>query len=333
MTFILPNMAFGKDGNVVFLTARKGRTTLNGLRASDKSDVIGVIDYPRLALCAFFRASVVVICDLERMTPDYEKRLTQIFARWKEQPLSPLILNRPPRVLRRFELLRKLYKAGVNKTDVHRLDDPDSIEKTALPCFIRDEAGHHLNPAPPRLLHTRDELIEEKLRLHENGVSAFGKLVVEVEDTRDDKGYYCKSAYFRVADSYIPAHRFWNSHWFVKNTEQSLLTRNPELIEKERSFIQSDPHGAEIARIFDLAGIEYGRIDYGVRADGGIHVFEINTNPNHPYLDRVGEERKDILKATQQKVVTALKQLAEANTCARLQWPRDELMHRLKSQV
>ena len=42
--------------------------------------------------------------------------------------------------------------------------------------------------------------------------------------------------------------------------------------------MESNPHEAEVRRIFDLARIEYGRIDYAFR-DGRMQVWEINTNP------------------------------------------------------
>jgi len=35
-----------------------------------------------------------------------------------------------------------------------------------------------------------------------------------------------------------------------------------------------------LRRIFDIAGIDYGRIDYSLR-DGAVETWEINTNPVH----------------------------------------------------
>lgn len=326
-------MTSGKDGGVVFLTARKARTTLNGLRALDRKSVTGVIDYPRLALCPSFRASAVIICDVERMSPAYEARLVEITRAWTEKPQAPQILNAPPKALRRYELLKKLKKLGVNRTDVHRLDDPYTIEKVSFPCFIRDEAGHHLTPQSPQLLHSRDHLRAEIERLHNEGVACYGKIVVEFEDTRDDTGLYSKLACFNIANTLIPAHQFWSSDWFVKYSDPHLLAQRPELIERERNFVLTNPHQAQLARLFEAANIDYGRIDYGIRPDGGVHVFEINTNPNHPAPGAVATERKSYFGAMQQRVMDALEDLAEQNPAVRLQWPRDELIHRLKNQT
>ena len=326
-------MTYGRDGGAVFLTARAGRTTINGIRCLDKRGVIGVIDYPRFVISSVFRASAVIICDVERMTPDYEARVIKALRGWRSMAQPPVILNAPPKPLRRYELLKRLCKLGVNRKDVHRLDDPYTIEKARFPCFIRDETGHHLTPDSPRLLHSRDELADEISKLEQNGVPAYGKIVVEFEDTRDDTGMYCKMAYYRVADALIPAHLFWNPEWFVKYPKPGLVAERPDLVERERNFVQSSPHEANIAKLFDIAGIEYGRIDYGVRKDGGIHVFEVNTNPNSAVPSLVAPERQPYINPVQQRIVSALERLADENPCMRLAWPRDELLYRLKRQL
>ena len=47
---------------------------------------------------------------------------------------------------------------------------------------------------------------------------------------------------------------------------------------EEAEFFARDPHAASMARIFELAKIDFGRIDYGL-LDGEVQVWEINTNP------------------------------------------------------
>ncbi len=326
-------MTSGQDGGVVFLAARAGRTTFDGLRALDSRGVIGVIDYPRLVISSSFRASAVIICDVERMTPDYETRVVSIVRKWREQPQAPAILNTPPLSLRRYELLKRLYQLGINRKDICRLDDPCALENIRFPCFIRDEAGHHLTPDTPRLLHSRDDLTSELARLAALGIPAYGKIAVEFEDTRDDTGMYCKLAYYKVADTFIPAHMFWNPEWFVKFPKPSLVNERPDLVERERDFVMSSPHKAEVARVFDIAGIEYGRIDYGIRRDGGIHVFEINTNPNSAIPCNVAPARQPYINPVQRQIVSALERLADEHPCTALAWPRDELLYRLRRQL
>ncbi len=64
------------------------------------------------------------------------------------------------------------------------------------------------------------------------------------------------------------------------------------MIEEEFSYIQNNPHQKELRDIFDIANIEYGRIDYGFN-DGKLQVWEINTLPvigRYPGLQNEGEQ-------------------------------------------
>jgi hypothetical protein len=51
-----------------------------------------------------------------------------------------------------------------------------------------------------------------------------------------------------------------------------------EQIEEHLRYVETNPHRDQLEKVFELAGIEYGRIDYCV-VDGRVQTFEINTNP------------------------------------------------------
>jgi hypothetical protein len=51
-----------------------------------------------------------------------------------------------------------------------------------------------------------------------------------------------------------------------------------EGIRLERRYLEDNPHAGQLRRCFELAHIDYGRIDYGLVGDS-IQVWEINTNP------------------------------------------------------
>ena len=55
----------------------------------------------------------------------------------------------------------------------------------------------------------------------------------------------------------------------------------PVAAEEEFAVSRDNPHGAILARAFAIAGIEFGRADYGV-IGGRAQIYEINTNPNLP---------------------------------------------------
>jgi hypothetical protein len=57
-------------------------------------------------------------------------------------------------------------------------------------------------------------------------------------------------------------------------------------------MLEQNPFAEHLRKVFDVAGIEYGRADFGF-LNGRIQVFEINTNPHvapaepHPSATRV----------------------------------------------
>ncbi len=80
---------------------------------------------------------------------------------------------------------------------------------------------------------------------------------------------------YRVGDTIYPQHCFINPSWYIKFPS----TRFTEADRAEsRAYVEDNPHAGQIRAVFDLAGLGYGRIDYGL-VDGRVQTFEINNNP------------------------------------------------------
>src|SRR2546430_577175 len=107
-----------------------------------------------------------------------------------------------------------------------------------------------------------------------DGLAADELLVTEFCDTADGAGIYRKFSAFIVGDRVVPRHVFFSRRWMLKVPD--LVT--DALVAEERTYVETNPHEHELRAIFDLAGLEWGRIDYGVR-DGALQIWEINTNP------------------------------------------------------
>jgi hypothetical protein len=106
-------------------------------------------------------------------------------------------------------------------------------------------------------------------------VSVDDKIVVEFCDTADEAGIYRKYAAFRVGDRIVPRHVFFSRSWQVQGWD---LVDDARLGE-ELAYVERNPHAREVRAVFELAGIDYGRVDYGLTRDGRLQVWEINTNP------------------------------------------------------
>ena len=78
-----------------------------------------------------------------------------------------------------------------------------------------------------------------------------------------------------AADALIPRYLHIGPDWMTKEG-----TREPrrELLDEEMRFLTGNPHEAWARRVFELAGVDYGRLDYGVR-QGRPQAWEINLTP------------------------------------------------------
>ncbi len=182
-----------------------------------------------------------------------------------------LVLNRPRDLPSRHELLQIMHRAGIN--EFRSFLPGDTLDDIAYPVFVRLAAEHSGNLSP--LLNSRREL-ESFLRWQRvRGYTAEELMVIEFCDTRDANGEYRKYSAQYVRGEIAARFLHVDTQWMVKHHGS---TYRSEWADEEREYLQQNPHRKQIRRIFELARIEYGRIDYGLLHDK-IQVWEINTNP------------------------------------------------------
>ena len=86
-----------------------------------------------------------------------------------------------------------------------------------------------------------------------------------------------KQAAYRVGDAIFQATSVHNSDWIAKVGRKGIAGET--LYREEAELLRANPHREVLERAFDIARIDYGRLDFGV-VDGAVQVYEINTNPN-----------------------------------------------------
>jgi hypothetical protein len=84
-----------------------------------------------------------------------------------------------------------------------------------------------------------------------------------------------KYAAFKVGERIIPCHLFASREWCVKSIQNQPTEAN---LEQQLRYINGNPHEKWLRHVFDVAGVDYGRVDYGV-ANGVPQAWEINLNP------------------------------------------------------
>lgn len=226
-----------------------------------------------------------IFTDFDRLTQYDITYANKVAEAVKAVAGSAVILNHPLRVKERVPLLATLFSSGINDFQAVRLDTGARPER--YPVFVRAEDGAF--GAETGLLHGEDEFDQAVADLSARGIPLKGRIAVEYNAQPDSRGIYRKYGAFRVGDSIIPQHLLYSDSWMVKG-----LTNMPEIHDsissEELEYVQSNPHAEELMNIFELAGIDYGRVDYGF-VDGRLQVYEINTNPWFPSFDHRGDDR------------------------------------------
>ncbi len=217
---------------------------------------------------------IYIFSDIERLSPVDRERAGVLRDTLSVAPGTRSILNDPRRSLCRYELLRLLHDRGQNAFNIYRVSE--RVEPKSFPVFIRREDDHR---GPMSGLIDSSSALQQALdEMRKRGELREGKVVVEFADTRDADGIVRKYGAFRVGNRIIPRHVFLSRDWMLKEQAMDHQLSSDAVMAEESAYLDANPHESELREIFELADIEYGRIDYGIKG-GRIQVWEINTNP------------------------------------------------------
>jgi len=251
---------------------------LNGFGAPLR-ERITILPYEYLAGMPRLQAGTYVFSDVERLS---RRETAAADSLWNALSSSGIacVLNHPTRSMKRYELLRTLHARCINSFDVYRLTESRAPKR--FPVFLREENEH--NGSLTGLLQTPDELEEAVEAALASGINREECLVVEFCDTSDCRGTFRKYTACKIGDRIIPTHILFGDRWMLKTTpvdyegsigEEQVAAETAE----QAQFVYDNPHEGELRRVFELAHVDYGRIDYSM-LDGKMQVWEINSNPN-----------------------------------------------------
>ena len=243
-------------------------------------------------------AGTYIFADLERLSNMELEQAAQVWRQLAARGPAVRLLNHPTRVRRRFELLRTLHERGINDFDVYRLDEARLPKR--FPVFVRGEQGH--GAVPSDLLHGAPELEQFLEGRRASGLTSSDTLVTEFSGGPDERGLYRRYAAWKVGERMIPNDIFFGRSWEVRS--RNMVVDEQTIAEEER-FLQGNPHEAQLREVFDLAGIDYGRADYGV-VNGRVQVFEINTNPYIAPAPLGGARRAHLYEHFSRQLLAAL---------------------------
>jgi hypothetical protein len=215
-----------------------------------------------------------IFTDLERLTPWELRVVGEAYGQLAGDGRCR-VLNNPARVMCRYELLRNLHEEGINEFDVIRGDERRWPER--YPVFLRHEQDHG-RPLSAELLKSREELAAALEKARREGMSLRGLLIVEYAAEAFDGVWFRKFNTFRVGSEVFAHHMVVEDSWVVKYGNETV--KHPEKYKVfENELVKENRHADVLRRVFAIAGIEYGRADWGI-VGGNVQVYEINTNPH-----------------------------------------------------
>ena len=286
-----------------FVTTRSHSYTALPLRRLFGRSKVAVWHYDRLFRAASLPAGTWIFADHERLDP-YELRLAAEAARLLRAG-NARVLNDPARVRCRVDLLQALHRAGINRFSAWRADEAQRPDR--FPVFIRAE-GDHLLPYSG-LLHNQHELDAQLEALKASGTPLRGLAVITQAAQEIRPGQWRKCATFRVGDRVFAHHQVVDYRWIVKTGDAKRLKKEPALaalIAEERAFVRDNPHADLLAHAFEVAGIAFGRADFGL-VDGVPQIYEINTNPVLGLSEDAGVPMRDeTLRMARERLLAAI---------------------------
>ncbi len=239
-----------------------------------------------------------VFSDIERLTPAEMLKATAYADLLRSRGYR--VLNHPNDAPTRLALQHVLHTAGINP---FRMYPVDKLETPIFPVFLRLANSHQGSIG--ELIHARQELAQRLAGLDQDVAEAEDLVVVEYCDTRNSTGRYTKYSAMRVGGNLVPRHALSSTQWMLKVPDLV----DQEAVATENDFLTKFPQREAIEKIFSMAKIDFGRIDFGIQ-DGEIRVWEINTNPTFmPVKKGLHPERAEIIGQTNLWLIKALQAL------------------------
>jgi hypothetical protein len=284
---------------IVFLVSPEHDYTLRALIGAEPGLDIKMMHYGKIPALRSIPRATYIFTDLDRLPTEMLGMSAQLYIQVRDQGAT--VLNNPARVLSRSGLLRALFLAGANGFNAYRVEE--GILPQRWPVFLRTE-GTHAGPLP-ELFETAEALQAAIERAVAGGLPRSRLLIVEFMAEPVRPGLYRKLSCFRVGQSSVAHTCVHDTQWIAKDGKLGITP--PELYDDELRIVRENPYGPSLAKAFDIAGIEYGRIDFGL-IGSEIQTYEINTNP-HIKLDaeHPSPVRRESMQVFTRNLLAALK--------------------------
>ncbi len=260
---------------IVFLTTRAHDYTVRHLIGAAPGLEVRIFNYASVQGQRQLPRATYIFTDLDRLPTELLNMSARLYIQLRDQGVR--VLNNPAHVLSRYGLLRALFLNGMNRFNAYQVEE--GVMPQHWPVFLRTD-GTHEGPLPQLYNNTRD--LEAGIdSAVAQGLPRSRLLIVEFMAEPARPGLYRKLSCFRVGTASVAHTCVHDTDWIAKQGKLGITP--PDLYDDESRIVRDNPYGAAVGRAFEIAGIEYGQIDFGI-VGGEIQTYEINTNP-HVKLD------------------------------------------------
>ena len=255
---------------IVFVSTEQHRYT-NSALAKEPGSGVTLASYDELFSLEYLPLAAYVFTDLDRLSAEKLEQASKSFRMLRKNGLPAY--NDPARFLSRYGVLRRLHREGINDFNAYRVD---SLEQPLRwPVFIRGD-GDHKRPLSD-LLHSQEELDLAIAQAVADGAPLSTMLIIEYAAEEVRPGLYRKLSVFRIGDAMVGFTCVHDNQWVVKYGKPGIAP--PDLYEDEYRMVRDNPYAEEMRRVFELIGLEYGRVDFGL-VGGRPQIYEVNSNPD-----------------------------------------------------
>ncbi len=231
-----------------------------------------VLSYEKLWGCRWLPRGTYVMTDFDRLSPVENEIAGRLHDHLREAGLQ--VLNDPRRFRPRDCLLKALHAEGLNGFTCWLPAAGEWPQR--YPVFLRTIAAHR--GALSELLVDRTAADAALTQATRNGHLIRDLIFVEyAAEPQPDTGSFQKHSAFRVGPHIIRANTVNDVSWMAKTGSEGVASTAQYVA--ERAEMDFYPHHDYVMRVFEFAGLEFGRLDFGIVA-GRPQTYEINTNPS-----------------------------------------------------
>lgn len=256
---------------IVFLSTEYHTYTHEQVVESAEPEQVRRVAYESLLGEVRMPRATYVFTDLDRLSPPRLRQVAQIYRQLRAAGMR--VLNDPARLRTRVGLLRALHDAGINGFNAYRVEE--NVRPRRWPVFVRT-LGDHGTPLSG-LLERWGDVEAAVHRAMGEGVPLSQLMIVEYAAEPVAPGLFRKLACYRIGPASVAHTCVHDDNWIVKYGKPGIASE--ALYADELRIVRDNPYAPQLQRAFELAGVDYGRVDFGL-VGGRVQVYEINTNPD-----------------------------------------------------